>query len=242
MRRAVALLLVAAGLAACVEPPAPEGIEPPAASEAAGASAPVRVPPGKRLVGLRVDVVTPPPGLLDEQGAGVITVTRQGDPRPIRLVFVDDALAVYALDAGIYRVESIAGHDCGPIGLILSGGGTPLALGTLTLEVFGAEGAALSGRPPGLDDLDRLGGLVGAGAGTIDAEPLERRTGVSCERRLYAVSRPDVDPRFRPLSKGEIAGGIALAAILGAATGGAAAAGSGALIFTSGTGGLFLGF
>ncbi|MDT8343392.1 MAG: hypothetical protein RQ752_03055 [Thermohalobaculum sp.] len=248
-RPALATALLALLLSACAATP-PKGLALPAATEGGGAAAEapgdavrgvLRAPPGGRLVALRVTVTDPPPGLLDDRGAGVLTLRRAGEREPIRLVFLDGALGLYPLRAGIYRVETVAGFDCGDIHLVLAPGEAPLALGGLDLALGDAAAGTLSGRLATPGDLDTFARLAGTDAAAIAVEPLERRQGIACTRHARAASRPDIDPTVRKLTPGEIAGVIVLGGLVGAAGGYAIAAGS--FVFVSGTGGgaLFLG-
>ncbi|MBK0400931.1 hypothetical protein H0I76_17165 [Limibaculum sp. M0105] len=256
-RRLVATVMVLAlALGGCAPPP--RGLAPPAASETAinapagsgagesaedesGQDAPLTAPPGGRLAALRVTVANAPPELLDDQRLGVLTVRRGAEHRPTRLIFADGALAVYRLPAGVYRVESIAGYDCGEIYLTLGQGAAPLSLGGLELSVYDDNAATLSGQLPTPRDLDGLAGLTGVATDEIDASPLERRQGIVCRRDPRAVSRPDIDPNIRKLTPTEIALSVLLGGLIGAAGGYAIAAGT--FIFVSGTAGgaVFLG-
>ena len=237
---AIALLL-----AACAPPPAPKGLAPPTASEAApGGSrqgARIAAPPDARLVGLRVSVDNAPPDLLDDGGAGVLTFRRQGEREPIRLVFANGALGVYALPRGIYRIESVAGHRCGDVSFVLGPGSAPLSLGGIALDFRNGTAGTLSGRLPLPEDIERIAGLIGEDARTIAARPPLRGGGIPCARDSRAVSRPDIDPTIRRLTPAEIAGTVVLGGLL-AAAGGAAIA-TGTFVFLSGSAGglLFLG-
>ncbi|MCL5779137.1 hypothetical protein M1105_19415 [Limibaculum sp. FT325] len=237
--RSARAVLVALTLAGCATAP-PKGLAPPAASEASGSevAVPPAPPPDGRLVALRVAVENPPEGLLDEQGAGVLTLRREGERAPIRLVFGDGALGLYALPRGIYRIERVAGYDCGPLHLVLAPGETPLALGQLSLALGGerdGERGALAGGPATSGDIARIAALSGTDPAAVDAVPLERRRGISCRRDPRAVSRPDIDPTIRKLTPTEIALTVVLGGLIGAAGGYAIAAGS--FVFVSGAGG-----
>lgn len=222
-------------LTACATPP-PKGLAPPAAIDGQkGGGGELSVPPDGRLVAFRVSVETPPEELLDEQDAGVLTLRREGVRDPIRLVFLNGALGVYALRSGIYRVDTIAGYHCGELYLLVAPKDEPVALGGLELAVYDEAEAELAGRLPTLEDIERIASLTGADTPAVDAEPLERRSGIACTRRPRAVSRPDVDPTIRKLTPAEIAGTVVLVGLLGAATGGAAATGS--IVFVSGSAG-----
>ena len=241
-----ALLLAALLLAACAGPP-PEGLAPPVASEAgpvvlpddtaANQTAPdqatdqaraaISLPGGARLVALEVTLPAPPPDLLDDQQAGVITLTaktlpgearaRTARPRPIRLVFVNGALGLHALRPGAYAIETIAGYDCGPLGLAVPPGDAPIALGSLTLDGTDSHGAFLSGGTLTPDDLARVADLAGTDPAAIDADPLERGSAIPCAYRPRAVSRPDFDPTVKRLTALEVAGGLMFGGIVAAA-------------------------
>ena len=237
-RPRLASMAVGCLLSACVSY-APEGVAPPAATEAAGEPIRISVPPDRQLMALRISVENPPPELLDPQGAGVVTLVRGPGGAPRHLVFVNGALGVYALEPGAWRIASIAGHACGPLDVVLSPGAPPQALGELTLSPSGG-GASLSGRPPTPEDLAQISTLVQADSSALDARPLERGSR-PCTREATAVSRPDIDPTVPEVTPLEIAGGVLLFAILGAASGAALATSSGTFVFTSGSaGGLLL--
>ena len=234
----VAAAIGALLLSACATRP-PEGILPPEASETQTADAvrgtTIRLPPDRRLVAMRVVVNDPPPELLDEQGAGVVTVRRVSDREPIHLVFVNNALSVHALKSGAYRVESIAGFDCGTFDLPVALSDAPLALGTLTLDIYDETEAALLGNVPTPDELTGIAGLLDTEAAAVESDPLERGAGISCVRDTLAVSRPDVDPTIRKLTPLEIAGGIFFAGLIGGAL-----AASSSFVFISGPAGALL--
>ena len=238
IRLRLASMAVGVLLSACVTY-APEGVAPPEATEASADPIRISLPPDRQLISLRITVEEPPSELLDPQGAGVITLVRGNGGAPRHLVFINGALGVYALEPGGWRIASIAGHDCGALEVVLRSGAAPVALGDLQLRPVG-EAATLSGSPPTPEDLTQISGLIESNPAALDARPLVRGTR-RCGFKPNAVSRPDIDPTVPEVTPLEIAGGVLLFAILGAATGGALAASSGTFVFTSGSaGGLLL--
>ncbi|MEM6679235.1 MAG: hypothetical protein AAF675_15335 [Pseudomonadota bacterium] len=269
---ALGLFGLVLAMAGCAEPPPPSGLLPPAAVEAGVAAGPsepgsfsdgaepgplmlddaaARAAAGARLAGLRVTLINAPEGLLDERGAGVITLRRPADGMRLRMIFVDGALALHALPPGAWRVETVAGFACEAVHILVppvtpGQSQRPLALGAITLAVApDGSGARLQGTVPTREDLAVLAGLVrdqGVGSEAVDARPMERGAGAPCVRRPRAVTRPDIDPTVRLMTLGEKVQLGVLLAILGAATGGAAAVGSVVFVSGAGAGVLFLGF
>jgi hypothetical protein len=214
----------------------------PSGAAAPGQSLMAGLPRDLRLTALTVTVRNAPPGLLDDAGAGVLTLRTAGAFEAVRPVFVNDALSVHLIRAGAYRVEGIAGYRCRDLFLDLPPGDAPLALGGLVLDVFDETEATLSGTLPTRDDLARIATLTGEPEDAIVSEPLERRSGVPCRRDPRAASRPDIDPTFKQLTPAEMATIGALTLMFGGIAGAAIATGT--FVFLAGTGGgfLFLGF
>ncbi|MEM8791260.1 MAG: hypothetical protein AAGE80_06565 [Pseudomonadota bacterium] len=229
-------------------PPPPSGLVRPSASDTlptteagteAAQPASFQIPSEGQLAALKITIENPPEDLLDEQGAGILTLRQKGRRDADRLIFLNGSLNVFALDPGIYRIDAIGGYRCGELFLILPPREEPLALGHLTLTPTGEKTAMLSGGIPAPEDLENVAALIGATADEIASQPLERRQGIRCERVVWAASRPDIDPNARVLTPLEVAEGVLFLAVLGAISGGAIATGS--FVFASGSGGAFVG-
>ncbi|MEM7526179.1 MAG: hypothetical protein AAF416_00700 [Pseudomonadota bacterium] len=259
MRNRIARLISAIAAVVLVSacqgpPPPPPGLVAPAAEDLDGAAVdagPIAPPAGERFLGLRITVENPPPELLDPKGAGVVTVRRPGDAAPRRLIFANGVLSVHALPPGPWRIMTIAGYACGPLGLPVPPGEGPIALGDITLALpevdpalsddaadLAAEGRLTGGSTLTPDDLALFAGLFGEDGSVVAPRPLLQDGARRCRRWPRAASRPDIDPTVRRLTIGEQVQIGILAAAFGALTGGAAAVGS--FVFVSGTAGGFL--
>lgn len=216
-------------------PPPPKRLVAPAATEALGTEQGFSLPTEGRLAALKITIANPPADLLDAQDAGILTLKRKGKRDSDRLIFLNDHLAAFALEPGVYRIEAIAGYACGDLFLSLPDRPAPLSLGSLTLTASGEEAAILSGAIPAPEDLDAIARLVGTDPSAIESQPLERRQGARCSRAPWAASRPDIDPNARVFTPLEIAEGVILFGLVGAASGAAIASGS--FIFATGASG-----
>ncbi|MEM9045827.1 MAG: hypothetical protein AAGC81_14145 [Pseudomonadota bacterium] len=197
------------------------------------------LPVDGRLAALKITINDPPRDLLDDQGAGILTLKQKGRRDADRLIFLNGNLSAFALDPGVYRIEAIAGYDCGDLFLVFPDRDAPVALGELTLSITGERTATLSGGIPAPEDLETIAALIGEDPAEIESQPLERRQGIRCERAAWAASRPDIDPNARVLTPLEIAEGVVLFAIVGAISGAAIASGS--FVFATGSAGGFVG-
>ncbi|MEM9780966.1 MAG: M15 family metallopeptidase [Pseudomonadota bacterium] len=241
--RLITALLCAVHIAACAEPPPPDGIVQPAAiSGSAKAATPAVIERSHRLVGLRIEIEQPPEGLLDDTAAGVIEMLRVDTGETARLVFIDGALTAHALAPGPWRIRAIAGQHCGFIDLPVPPGAGPLLAGDLILS-FPAraesdDDARMTGRLPARADIQTLSDFGDGTPASVDVRPLIGDGAARpCRHIDLAVARPDIDPSIERLTPLQIAELVFVGAVLGAATGGAAAAGS--ISFVSGGGGLF---
>lgn len=169
----VSLLLL---LAACATAPAPG-----ASSDSASGDKTAASDDTPSLVGLRLTLTGKTAPVLDANGAGEITLLREGGEAPVPVPFTNGGLAEAELAPGRYRLAGIGPLLCRGLEFEV-GPAAARALGMVRADIVETEYyvALMSVAPAGETDLGALAARAGTEPAGVDARPLDQSEAAPC--------------------------------------------------------------